>query len=893
MREGEVTKKPSLKVNFGMNVILTASSVIFPMITFPYLERILMPEGMGKVSFAISIVTYFNMFAQLGIPVYGIRACAKVRDDRKELSRTASELLLLNILTSVISYIVLFAAIFLIPRLRNEKLLFMILCPMIIMDAVGMEWLYKALEKYTFITVRSILFKLISVVAIFLMIHDQKDYVIYAGLYLIASHASNIVNLFFIRKHADPAPCSIKRVLKHLKPVSIFFAMSCATTVYLNLDMVMLGGMVGDTEAGYYDAAVKIKSVLVSMVTALGAVLLPRISYYVEHNETEKFREICTKAYKFVVMAATPLMVYFTIFAPESVLLISGKEFVNSILPMRIIMPTLLFIGITNIIGIQILIPLGKERYVLLSVVAGAVVDLIINLLLIPRFGAAGAATGTVTAEAVVLIVQTVILKKMAKNGENKGFNTDGLIREFMIPGVVIGVVAASLGAIYVKKLGLSNFLTLVVSAVAFFGIYALIVLAIMWVKKPGRRTVGNGMSNDGRLGKIREFIGGSVGDIALYISFAFLYIYRFYLTTEFTVLDEGPVWLRLPSFAGLGVIAVLSVYSLFETFLKSKWKAGVLAFIMAAGFFASIFGGNKEAIVICLLVVAAKDRNIKPMLITALISGSLMMILAYLASMNGYVPYLVYDMGTDMLAHAFGMIYRTDFAAHVLYLVMIYAILRGEKLHLWEYMIFCFDTWVVWRYSKARTDTACLVLFLVVLAVMLLYRRFGGKWVKLPQWTAFIHIVCATTSFILVAFFPTGQIESLNAVNASTLESRFILSREAFKQFPINLFGHKVEEHGNGGFSNTIQSYFYIDISYVRILITCGIMLLVAYLFLITLASYRATKQQQIILALALIIVAIQSMIEQHAFSLAYNVLIICSMGNIGKEFPDKVKEA
>lgn len=489
MREGEVTKKPSLKVNFGMNVILTASSVIFPMITFPYLERILMPEGMGKVSFAISIVTYFNMFAQLGIPIYGIRACAKARDDRKELSRTASELLILNILTSVISYTVLFAAIFLIPRLRSEKLLFIILCPMIIMDAVGMEWLYKALEKYTFITIRSVLFKLISVVAIFLMIHDQKDYVIYAGLYLLASHASNIVNLFFIRKHAELAPCSIKLVLKHLKPVSIFFAMSCATTVYLNLDMVMLGGMAGDAEAGYYDAAVKIKSVLVSMVTALGAVLLPRISYYVEQGEKEKFREICTKAFQFVVMAATPLMIYFILFAPESVLLVSGKEFINSILPMRIIMPTLLFIGITNIIGIQIMIPLGRERYVLMSVIAGALVDLIINILLIPRFGAAGAAAGTVMAEAVVLVVQAIILKRMAQNGENKEFNTDGLIRELRISGVILGVIAASFGSIWVRKLELSIFLTLAISAVLFFGIYALIVLAFLWLNKRHRRS--------------------------------------------------------------------------------------------------------------------------------------------------------------------------------------------------------------------------------------------------------------------------------------------------------------------------------------------------------------------------------------------------------------------
>ena len=135
-------KQKSLKLNVIMNMILTMSSFIFPLITFPYVSRILLPEGTGKVSFATSLISYFSMFAQLGIPTYGIRACAKVRDNRQELTRTAQELLIINLIMSVISYVVLFIAIAFVPRLQNEKTLYVIVSLTIILTSIGMEWLY-------------------------------------------------------------------------------------------------------------------------------------------------------------------------------------------------------------------------------------------------------------------------------------------------------------------------------------------------------------------------------------------------------------------------------------------------------------------------------------------------------------------------------------------------------------------------------------------------------------------------------------------------------------------------------------------------------------------------------------------------------------------------------
>ncbi|MDO4733741.1 MAG: oligosaccharide flippase family protein, partial [Lachnospiraceae bacterium] len=175
-------KQKSIKMNFIMNTILTISGFIFPLITFPYITRILLPEGTGRVNFAISLINYFVMFAMLGIPTYGIRVCAQVRDDKEKLTRTAHELLLINLFMCVVSYGLLAGALAFIPRLYEDRLLYIVASSTILLTAIGMEWLFKALEQYTYITVCSMIFKLIAVIAMFLLVHQKSDYIIYGAI---------------------------------------------------------------------------------------------------------------------------------------------------------------------------------------------------------------------------------------------------------------------------------------------------------------------------------------------------------------------------------------------------------------------------------------------------------------------------------------------------------------------------------------------------------------------------------------------------------------------------------------------------------------------------------------------------------------------------------------
>lgn len=444
-------------------MLLTTSAFVFPLITFPYITRVLLPEGNGKIAFANSVINYFSMFAMLGIPTYGIRACAQVRDDKDLMSKTAQEIWVINGIMTVAAYVVLATALLLVPRFQEERTLLLVCSLSLGLNLIAMEWVYKALECYTYITLRSLAFKVLAVLAMFLFVHTKEDYIKYAGITVLANTGYGVFNVFNLRRHISFKHFTDYHFRRHLKPILIFFAMSVAITIYSNLDITMLGFMRDNTEVGYYDVAIKIKVILVNIVTSLGAVLLPRTSYYVEMKMEEEFRIVSGKALEFVAMLAIPLTVGFTIMAKQCILLLSGNAYLPSVTPMCIIMPTLILIGASNVFGVQMLVPLGKETIVLYSECAGAVADIILNAVFIPRYGAAGAAFGTLVAEAVVLGVQVVALKEMAWE----------IIKKVEIWKILPAVIVAGAGMIFVKgQLNVGIFLTLVICFGVFCGIY-------------------------------------------------------------------------------------------------------------------------------------------------------------------------------------------------------------------------------------------------------------------------------------------------------------------------------------------------------------------------------------------------------------------------------------
>lgn len=479
----------SIKYNFIMNFILTATQFIFPLITFRYVSGVLQASGNGRVSFVASVANYFMMVASLGIPTYGVRACARVRDDKDKLTKTVQELFIINATVTALVTVTYVTAIYVVPRFLEEKTLFYINGINIVLNMFGMNWVYQALEQYDYITFRSIAFKLISIVLMFLLVHQQSDYIIYGAITVFAAVGSYALNFIRLRKIVSFRVAGDYNFKQHFKPIFTLFAQSVAVSIYTNLDIVMLGFMKTDTDVGYYHAAVKIKGLLLSLVTSLGNVLLPRMSYFVKNKMMNDFKKYMVKALNFELLMALPLTLYFVFYSAESINFLAGPGYEGAILAMQIITVAVVPNGLTGILGVQVLTSLEKEKYVLYSVIVGAISDFLLNLVFIPLYGAAGAALATTIAEFLVLFVQVFYTKNLLMEVQ----------KDIKIIYYCVICLIAGVGAYFVKLLDVSCFMKLLISAIVFFGIYG---IGLLITKEPVLIDVLLGIKNKMRRNK-------------------------------------------------------------------------------------------------------------------------------------------------------------------------------------------------------------------------------------------------------------------------------------------------------------------------------------------------------------------------------------------------------
>lgn len=460
----------SVKYNLLMSIILKISTFIFPLITLPYISRTLGAIGNGKVAFATSVMAYFSMFAQLGIPIYGIRVCAMCRDDKEELSKTVQELFIINMVSTTITFVLVIASVFVIPQLNRELPLMLIMSSSIVLTTIGIEWVYQAIEQYSYITFRNIVFKVISICLMFIFIHSKTDYLLYGIVCIIGSYGSYLLNFINARKYINFRKKYKLELKRHLKPVFVFFALSVAVSIYTNMDTVMLGIISTDQEVGYYNLAVKIKIILSYVVSALGSVLLPRISYYVKNNMKNELMQMLKKSFHFVVIISVPLSCFFVLTASQVINVLGGTEYIPAIHCMQVIMLSLMPIGLGNIACVQILAPMEMEKYTMYSTIVGAIVNFILNYFLISLFGATGAAIATVITETLVMLIQIYMSRKIYKHIIDYRACINTLI------SLIISIIPTIL---LLKNLGFNSFINLIFESAVFFGVYGVILIVL------------------------------------------------------------------------------------------------------------------------------------------------------------------------------------------------------------------------------------------------------------------------------------------------------------------------------------------------------------------------------------------------------------------------------
>ena len=410
-------KSSSIKKNFYYSFVLKVSNVLFPLITFPYVARILSPQSIGSIDFSISIIQYLIIIASLGVPIYGIRESSKLRNSTIELEKTSQEILTINMISTIISYIIFIIIIFSVKGLSSYRDFLLIASINIVSTYLGVEWFFQGIEDFKYITVRNIAIKILALILIFTFVRRPNDVYIYFWITILTTSMGYLTNYIYVKNKYKLFKLSkFTNIKKHVKPILILFAMTLSTSIYINLDKVMLGVIIGDLYVGYYSVANKLVNSFLIIITSLGTVLLPRMSYYFKINDIENGNLLIKKSISFIVMLSLPVIFILIILANPIISIFAGESFNESILTMKIIAPIILFISLSNLIGIQILIANGKEIITLMSTIIGAVINFTLNYFLIPVYLQNGAAFATVVAELSVLVFQVYYGRKYIFN---------------------------------------------------------------------------------------------------------------------------------------------------------------------------------------------------------------------------------------------------------------------------------------------------------------------------------------------------------------------------------------------------------------------------------------------------------------------------------------------
>lgn len=400
-----------IKKNFFYSSILTTANYIFPLLTFPYVTRVLGPTNIGICNFVDSIIHYFLLLSMLGIGVVGVREIAKAKNDQKKLSQVFSSLVLLNLLSTVLALVILFVCVLYVPMFREYREMMWVGALKILFNTLLIEWFFKGIENFRYITIRSIIVRTIYVVCVFLLVRSSDDYEIYYLLLTLMIIINAFFNIFYSRKFVKFSFSNIS-FRPFIGPILIMGLYMVLTSMYTSFNTTYLGVVAGETEVGYYSVATKLYHVLISLFSAFTGVMLPRMSSILSEGRIDDFKNLLNKSVSVLFSFSIPIVIFSIIYAKEIVYIIAGANFDGAVLPMQICMPLMIIIGYEQIIIIQGLMAMDKNKAVFINSIFGAIIGIVLCILLMKPFKSVGASIVWFCSELVVLSSASVFIKK-------------------------------------------------------------------------------------------------------------------------------------------------------------------------------------------------------------------------------------------------------------------------------------------------------------------------------------------------------------------------------------------------------------------------------------------------------------------------------------------------
>ncbi|MBT1165057.1 flippase [Bifidobacterium felsineum] len=407
-------------LNSAYNTLYQLLNVLFPLITAAYTSRILLPAGVGLVAYAQNLAQYFIIFAALGIPNYGIREIAKNKNNATALNETFSELFILNAVSTSVSFIVYLITILMFQQYNVQFNLYFVVGIGILFNYLNIDWLYQGLEQYKFITLRSFIVKILSLVLLLCMVHSKNDYIIYAGINVIAVGFNNIFNLCNLRNVSIKLTHHNLSFAKHLKPILILFSTVVSIQFYTLLNTSLLGMFSTTEDVAFYQSSQRVIRIIITVISALGGTLIPRLSSY--GLDRDKSSYLIKNVFNVLFFLFLPAGIGIILTSHDIVLILFGNSFLPAVPTMQVSALLIYTLGFSNLFGTQVLVTFGEENALLKSTVIGAFVSVGLCILLIPHFGSVGAAISSVFSEALVTILTFSRARKILDLTFNKLF---------------------------------------------------------------------------------------------------------------------------------------------------------------------------------------------------------------------------------------------------------------------------------------------------------------------------------------------------------------------------------------------------------------------------------------------------------------------------------------
>ena len=398
-------QKHSIKNNFIYQIIYEVVIIILPLVSAPYVARVIGPEGTGIYSYHYSVASYFLPFSNLGIKNYGNRIIAKSRDDQDCLNKTFSNLVFFHILISIV--VLLFYVVYIYFFVNSiERIYSLIMIFTVVSGLIDISWYYFGTENFKITVTTNVFVKIISFVSIFLFVKTANDLWKYCLILAFSTFLSQIILWFPLKDQITLVKPSYAEMYPHFLPMLILFIPSIAVSFYKTMDKIMIGVICDKIQLGYYDNAEKIVNIPNSVINAFGTVMLPRMSNIIDKKDRRETLYYTQISMLYVMWLSYALCFGLASIAQNFAPFFFGKDFTYTGYLIMGLCTTIPFMSFANVLRTQFLIPSERDKEFIISLIGGALINLIMNLLLLPHLGAMGAILGTITSEIVVCMIQ-------------------------------------------------------------------------------------------------------------------------------------------------------------------------------------------------------------------------------------------------------------------------------------------------------------------------------------------------------------------------------------------------------------------------------------------------------------------------------------------------------